>query len=260
MDKNNCETKINRSTMTQIQPLVYVLFILILIGNYYIMRIKAIANELDYNAKTAKKDFEDILKVILYSTLFWYVSNGIFVNDKTIERLVSLVIFFVCLIAMSNTYGFIEKRSGLNASLTSPTSTKKLLIKVGLPILLIALGYLGLLIHYTLIRNYDDSKEGIVKLILIILMAISIFTSAYMLVKKHKDEIDDEKKVRLHLHHFSIFYILTLMAASVASISIYNTTNTITVIKMIGVGLSGLTFGAFFHGACYYSADNVILN
>lgn len=81
------------------------------------MRKIASNNKLDFNRKNPKENYEDQVKIIIISTLYWFVTDSLYKCDNLKNEMMYRGIFMSAMLLMSNTYGFIEKKSGLNTSL-----------------------------------------------------------------------------------------------------------------------------------------------
>ena len=126
---------------------IYTIFIGIILSNSYNMRIVAEKNNLDFTIKNTRTNFEDQVKIISMSTLFWFMSGELFKSKKFSDELMYRGVFISSMLLMSNVYGFIEKESGMNESLSSESGAKTLLLYIGIPILSLVTLYIGLLIE-----------------------------------------------------------------------------------------------------------------
>lgn len=256
------------------QIVTYILFILIITGNYFFMRKIASISNLDYSSKNTKQDYEDLIKIIMGSTIFWYVSHGLFnIEQQSVykkrQNIYRVVFLFFALI-FSNIYGFIEKVTGLDISLNRYNSLQFLLYG-GLPILLIILTYIIMMYIYFVksndnevyeingdldiyineeINNQNDITRVCGTLLVIILSSIVLYTTAYTLV---------DSNIKLHAHHWAIFFMLSLLLSTLSSI-IKTKTRMQYILKIFGIIFAGITFGIFLHGAVYYSMDEFTLD
>lgn len=256
------------------QIVTYILFILIITGNYFFMRKIASLTNLHYSTKNTKQDYEDLIKIIMASTIFWYVSNGLFNIERrdVYIRLQNIhrVIFLFFTLLFSNIYGFIEKGTGLDISLNRDTSLQFLLYS-GLPILVIIITYIIMMYVYFIKNNNDelneinsnldiyihelnDYRNDITRvygtLLIVILSTIVFYVTAYTLT---------DSEIKLHPHHWAIFFMISLLLSSICSIK--ETKNRIQyVLKIFGIVFTGIAFGIFLHGAVYYSMDEFTLD
>lgn len=232
--------------------IIYILFILVLVGNYHNMRKIASNNKLDFNRKNPKENYEDQVKIIMVATLYWFLTDSLYKSDSLGSEMMYRGIFMSAMLLMSNTYGFIEKKTKLNVSLQSGDGAKKLLFYVGFPIIITIVLYLAALYKVFVSPHFKEVKYNVGMLCTVIIVGIALYATAYKLS-------DNTSKIILHPHHWAIFLILSLMAASMGSIKL---TNTIPqqALKVFGIFLSGLAFGASFHGMVYYGISEFALN
>ncbi len=234
------------------QITLYILILFILICNYKLLRKIAKDYNLDYHEKTISEEFEDIVKIIIIFTLFWYISDGLF--HKINIYFPYLFLLFVLIV--SNIYGVIEHKLNFHSSLNSNNEISKSLLYMILTIAIIAFIFLILTYIFFIHNNYLENKSQISTFLIVLIISILLYFIAY-LIQYFKNK-NDFKEVEYQAHHWGIYFILSLLSAIVINTKNGKNTNVQTGIKIFGVILSGLSFGAMLHGITYYGTVLVL--